>query len=63
LVVAMTGGAPRLPPAFSFEAAAKAGADRFLLKPVARAELLEAVATSDPSPSAPLSGDRTLSSV
>jgi CheY-like chemotaxis protein len=63
LVVAMTGGAPSMPTALSFEAAAKAGADRFLLKPIARDELLEAVATSDLLSSAPLSGDRTLSPV
>lgn len=43
-VIAVTGGAPRAPVGFSFDAAFNAGADRILLKPIAMDELLENLA-------------------
>ncbi|MBF0335047.1 MAG: response regulator [Alphaproteobacteria bacterium] len=42
-IVAVSGGAPRAPQAFSIQEARSAGADVALLKPVDRAELMRAV--------------------
>ncbi|GJD39164.1 MULTISPECIES: response regulator [Methylobacterium] len=42
-IIAVTGGAPRTPQVFSMEEAARAGADRVLMKPVGMQELLSAV--------------------
>lgn len=43
-IIAVTGGAPRSELEFSIDEAGRAGADRVLTKPVAKDELLEAVA-------------------
>lgn len=43
-IIAVSGGAPRAPQAFSIEEARSAGADDTLLKPVACDELIRAVA-------------------
>lgn len=43
-IIAITGGAPRAPQLFSMEEAARAGADRVLMKPVGMRELLSCVA-------------------
>jgi CheY-like chemotaxis protein len=42
-IVAVTGGAPRAPNQFSVEQAIQAGADKVLMKPVAKDELLNTV--------------------
>jgi CheY-like chemotaxis protein len=42
-VIAISGGAPRLPQAHSLDEARKAGADRLLMKPVSMQELLSSV--------------------
>lgn len=42
-LVAITGGAPRMPQLFSTEEAIRAGADRVLMKPVGMQELLNCV--------------------
>ena len=42
-IIAITGGAPRAPTQFSIEQAISAGANKVLMKPVGKDELLEAV--------------------
>ena len=43
-IIAITGGDPRSPQATSADSAAQAGANRVLLKPVTKAELLDTIA-------------------